>query len=162
MSLRKPLAALICNQWAMIKCRWSKFQRAIKQDLPSCGQQQIRAAHDFGDFHCGVIHHHRQLIRRDAIVSPYNKIAKIFSGDKLLRAEVTIGERNGLAVGNPEAPCGGLIFNLRLLLGTACSGIDNFIIGRMWRGGGGLEVFARARAGIDEIAGAKFFKSGGI
>lgn len=51
-----------------------------------------------------IIHHTGQLIRRDAIVPPDNKIAEVFTGDEALKAARAVDKRNFFAIGNAKAP----------------------------------------------------------
>ena len=102
MPLRKPLAMFIQNQRTMIKRGWCQSERAVEKDLPRGGQQQVRAAHDFGDLHGGIVHDDRELICGNVVLPPDDKIAKVFSGDELLRAEMAVGERNSFAIRNTE------------------------------------------------------------
>ena len=52
---RKPLAALVNHQRAMIKGRRFPCQCLIQEDLPGGGQKKIAPAHHLGDPHQGVI-----------------------------------------------------------------------------------------------------------
>ena len=79
-------------------------ERAINQNLPRRADQQIRAAHDFGDPHRRIVHDARELICRNIVVPPDHKIAKILSGDKSLFATIFVREGNRFAVGNAETP----------------------------------------------------------
>ena len=88
----------------MKKIRRRQTKRTIKQNLPRGADEQIRAAHDFGNFHRRVVHDAGELISRHIVVPPDDKIAKIFSGDEFLPAKISIRERNCLAIGNAKAP----------------------------------------------------------
>ncbi len=100
----QPFAIFIQHQFAMKKFRQRQTQGAIKQNLPRGADQQIRAANNFGNFHCRIVHDARELIRGNVVVPPDNEIAKIFSGDKFLFAEIFVVKRNCFAVGNAETP----------------------------------------------------------
>ncbi len=75
---------------------------------------------------------------------------------------MAVVEGNNFTIGDEETPRRFLIFDCRFLIGAAGAGVDEFVIGGVRGGGGGLEVFAGTVAGVDEIAGAKFFEGGGV
>ena len=101
---RQPLAVFVTHQLAVEKFRRRKTKRAIQQNLPRGADEQIRAAHDFGNVHRRIVHRARKLIRRHAVAAPDDKIAKVFSGDELLRAKIFIVKGNGFAIRHAEAP----------------------------------------------------------
>ena len=88
----------------MIEFRGWQTQRAVKEQLAGRGSEEVRAADDFGDPHCGIIHNDGELIGRDAVVAPDYEISEIFPSHKSLRAEMAIEERDGLAVRDAKAP----------------------------------------------------------
>ena len=90
----------------MVKRRRWKTERPVKEQLSGGRDQKVLAPDDLGDVHGRVIHHHRQLISRNVIVAPENEIPKVPAGDQMLRAHCHIGEFDGFAVRNPEAPAG--------------------------------------------------------
>src|SRR5262245_51674110 len=93
------------RQQRTMKKRWrSPAQSAIEEQLTRGGFQQILSANNLGDAHCGVVNHHRELVSRNFVVTPNNKIAKILSCDELLRAIIAILEGNCIAIRHPEAP----------------------------------------------------------
>ena len=103
----QALTFFIQHQCAVKKFRRRQTQRPIKQQLPRRARQQIRAAHDLGDLHRRVVNNAGELIRRNIIVPPHHKIAKVLSGHEFLFAVISIGEGNGLAVRNAKTPIRG-------------------------------------------------------
>ena len=104
MALGQPPAFFVPHQRTVEKCRWRQAERAVKQDLPRRADQQISPAHNLGDAHRRVIHHTGQLIRRDFIATPQDKISKILSGRELLLSIISVHERNRFAVRDAETP----------------------------------------------------------
>ena len=74
----------------MIKLRRDEIQSAIQEKLSRSAHEQIGAANDFRDFHCGIVRDTRKLIRRNIIRTPDDEIAEVFSRDELLRAEMAV------------------------------------------------------------------------
>ena len=62
-------AGVVAHEGAMMEGRGSEPERAIEQELAGSGKEQVRAAHDLGDLHRGIIHHHGELVGSDAVVS---------------------------------------------------------------------------------------------
>lgn len=79
-------------------------ERAINQNLPRRGFQQIRPAHDFRDAHAHIVGNDGKLIRGNAVATPHDKIAEIRSRDEFLLALKRIEKRNRFAVGNAKTP----------------------------------------------------------
>src|SRR5277367_1206557 len=142
----------------MQKLWQSQSESAIEQELPGGGKQQVFAAHDLGDLHRRVVHHHGQLISRNAIVPPHDKIAKVPSSDKTLRAEMAVGEGDAFGLRNAEAPGESSSGNVRGRSAPACAWVNQFILGGVRRGGGGLNVPARAGARINGAAPNEFLQ----
>jgi len=80
------------------------FQGAVEQQLPRGAEQQVRAAHNLGNSHRGVVHDAGQLVGGDFGVAPDDEVAEVSAGDELLRAEVLVHKEDHLAVGHAEAP----------------------------------------------------------
>ena len=161
MAFGEASAGGVGHQVAVIKRGRGEAERAIEEQLAGSGGEEVRAAHDFGDAHGGVIHNDGELIGGDVIVTPDDEIAEMFAGDKLLRAELGVGEGDGFAIGNAEAPVEGGIWNAecRISRGAAGAGVDEFVISFVRRGGGGLDVLARAGAGVETAGGAELGES---
>ncbi len=104
MPLRQPHPCLISYQIAVIKIRHRQPQRPKQQNLPRRGLQQIRPAHNFRNFHRRIIHHNRQLIGRNIIPPPNNKISKIAPCDQPLRPQMQIRKTNLLAIRHAKPP----------------------------------------------------------
>ena len=102
MSLGQPHALFIPHQIAVKVRGRRKTERPLQQDLPRGRLQQIAAAHDFGDPHLGIVDDASQLIARQTVFSPYQKIAKVRAGiassHKRLRAGVPIDEMNDFSI----------------------------------------------------------------
>ncbi len=103
MAFGQPPPALIAQQFTVKELGRRQPERAIKQELPRRAREQIRAANDFRDSHRRIIHHASQLISRNIIMPPHDKIPKILPGHKFLFAEIFIMKRNHSTVGNAEA-----------------------------------------------------------
>src|SRR5690242_20122812 len=102
MSFGQALTTFIVEQGTVIESGNRKSQRAIKKNLSRRRNQQIRSTHDFRNLHRVIVGDDSQLIGRNAVVSPDEEIAKIFSRDKGMRSTTAVGERNCLAVWNAE------------------------------------------------------------
>src|ERR1017187_8195999 len=110
----------------MKETRRLQTERAVQENLAGGGLEQILAADDFGDLHRRVVHYDRQLVSRNIIVPPDDEIAKIFSGDELLRAAVAIDEGNCFPVRHPETPAIFVICDLRFAIFPACARVNWF------------------------------------
>ena len=97
-------AAFIQHQGAVKESRRGQTERAVEQELAGGGNEQVGTAHDFGDLHRGVIGDAGELVGGHVVVTPDNEIAEVASGDELLRAKIAVGEGDGFAIGNAEAP----------------------------------------------------------
>ena len=86
----------------MIKERRRKPERTVEQQLPGSGLEQVFAANDFCDLHRGIVGHYRQVISRNIIVPPDDKIAEIGSSSELLRAATAIHKRDDFAIRHTE------------------------------------------------------------
>ena len=156
----QPPALFVQHQFTMKKFRRCQTKRAIKQNLPRRAHEQIRTAHGFGNLHRRIIHDARELIRRNVVMPPNDKIAKIFSGGEFLFATISVRERNRFAVRNAKAPTEFTIDDFGFTILTASARINRLVTFRVRSGRGLLDVFARTSAGINEISGAQFFQRG--
>ena len=118
-ALGQAAAVRVRHQPAVEPIRSCESQRAVEQNLPRRGLEQVFAAHHFGDFHGGVVGHAGKLITRAALAPPHHEIAKIYAGHKALRTEISIHKLNRFAVGNTEAP-----IEITRLLNLARGGIE--------------------------------------
>ena len=162
MTFGQPFTFFIQHQFAMKKFRRRQTQRTIKQNLPRRAHEQIRAAHNFGNFHRRVVNDTSKLIRRNIIVPPDDEIAKIFSGDEFLFTKISICERNRFTVGNAKAPVEFGRWEIGVGRWKFCptsAGINRLVTFRVRRSHGLLDVSARAGAGINEIPRAQFFQT---
>lgn len=151
MAFREADAGVVGHERAVVELRRRGPQSAVEEELTGGADEQVRAANDFSDTHIDVVHYAGQLIGGDIVIAPDHKIAEVLAGNELLRAEMGVGERDGFAIGNTEAPAEFTICDLRFAQFPAGSRVDWFlIIFGMRSACGGLEVFARADAGIDE------------
>ena len=89
---------------AVKKIRSGQTHRAIKQELPGSGDEQIRAAHDFADSHGRVVHDGGELIGRNVVMPPDNEIPKVLSSDECLPSQISILEGDAFSIRNPETP----------------------------------------------------------
>jgi len=80
----------VSHQSAMIEVGRMEAQRTIKEKLPGGGFQQIRAANDFGDFHCVIVGNDSELVCRNIIAAPDDEIAEIVAGNIALRSKVLV------------------------------------------------------------------------
>jgi hypothetical protein len=76
----------------------------IEKDLPSRGEQEIRAADDFGYAHGNVIHHHSEFISRYIFTIPNEKVTEVPKCGFFYRAKILIRKRDGNVIWNTEAP----------------------------------------------------------
>ena len=155
------------HQRAVIELGRRHPERAIQQQLPGGGREQIGAAHHLGDPHRRVVHHDRKLVSRNAIVPPDDEIAEVLARDELLRPAMAVSERNPLAVRHAETPVpfegraacvirverALLVTQLELL--AAGSWIHRLILALVRRRQRPPHVRPRASAGINEPAGQK-------
>ena len=75
------------------------------------------------------------MVSGNAIAAPDDEIAKIFSGDKFLLAQISVHEGNGFAVRNAETPAEFPISDFRFPILAAGSRVDRLgIVFCMWRG----------------------------
>ncbi len=137
--LCEPLAILIHHERTMKKPWCFQSERPIKQKLPRRRKQQIFAPHHLGNFHGRIVHHTGQLIGRNVIVPPHDKIPEIFSGNERFLAKILISKCHRFAIGRTEAP--GKFCAFDLSVAPAGSGINRlFVIRRVRRLGGRLNV----------------------
>ena len=102
MPLRQPHSRLIAHQIAVKIIRRRQPQRPKQKNLPRRRLQQIRAAHDFGDPHRRIVHHHRQLIRRHIVAPPNNEVAEVAPRNKPLRPEMQVRQNKSPRHPEPE------------------------------------------------------------
>ncbi len=88
----------------MAKLRRWKSQRAIEEKLPKGGMKQVRATHQLGDLHGGVIDHDRELIGRDVVFSPDDEVAKVDARDRALRSGDLIEKLQRFFIWDTETP----------------------------------------------------------
>ena len=88
----------------MAERRRGQTQCFVKQELQRGGKEQIGSANDFGNAHCRIVCHDRELIGGNAVVPPYNEISKISACDKPLRAEQCVNKADCFAVRHAEPP----------------------------------------------------------
>lgn len=88
----------------MTELRRPEFERAVKKKLPESRAQQIRSGNHFGDFHLGVIDHDGELIGRNVVLSPDDKIAKLDFSYGSLRPGALIVKLQCFAFRNTETP----------------------------------------------------------
>src|SRR4030095_4227865 len=97
-------AGFIGHQLAVIKPWRGQSEAAIPEELSRGGKKQIAAANDFGDAHGVVVDHDCELITWKIVMTPNDEVAKVFSGDKCLRATRCVRKGNWLAIRNAKAP----------------------------------------------------------
>ena len=110
MPLRQPDATFIPHQVAMIEAGGFEAQRPIQKKLPGRRLQQVRTSDDFRDPHLRIVDHHGELVSRNIIAAPDQKVAEISPSHELLLSQVLIGESHCLSLKNtkpPVQPCGG-------------------------------------------------------
>ena len=130
MPLGQTHPSRVPHQFAM-EIFWNGIlQCADQKKLPSRGLQQIRSAHHFGDPHRRVIDHDCQLIGRNIIPAPHQKIAEVTSRDITLPTLTQIGEFNFVPVRHPKAPVHARRLGKRIRIGapTAPSWIDRLVV----------------------------------
>ncbi len=65
---------------------------------------EVRAAHDFGDLHRGVIDRAGELVAGQVVLSPDEEVAEIAPATCAPAAQRAVGEGYRLAVGHAKAP----------------------------------------------------------
>jgi hypothetical protein len=163
-TLGEALAGFVGHQWTVAKGGRRQSKRAVEQKLAGGGEEEVGPANDFGDLHGGIVHDNGKLVSRNVVVTPDDEITEVFSGDESLRAEMTVGELNRLAIGNPETPinCGVRDAECGINGGPTGARINQFFIRDMRSAYGGLDVLARAGAGIDGAGSEQTVKRGAI
>ena len=88
----------------MVKIWRRQLERAIEKQLTKSGAKQVRAAHDFGDLHGGVIDHNGELVGRNVVLPPDDKVAKFDSGNGPLQPRAPVEKLHCFAIRNAEPP----------------------------------------------------------
>src|ERR1035438_6448510 len=167
-ALRKPRAAIVGHERAVIEPGGREPQRAVDQQLPEGRPDQILAADYLGDPHAGVVHGAGQLVAWAVVLAPDREVAEIPARDGALGPEPSVVEREFLAVGHAQGPVdtdrvpdGG---DRRAGIGAECGRIDGFVVGAALVGGaGGLDdVAPRPRARVDEAGPAEALQGGAV
>ena len=92
MAFGKAGAGFISHEGTMVEGGRGQGKRTEEQELAGGGEQEVRAANDFGDLHGGIVHDDGELIRGNVVMTPDDEIAEVFAGDELLGAEISVGE----------------------------------------------------------------------
>ncbi len=103
-ALRHALSAFITHEIAVVVGGDRKPKSSKYEYLPCRGFEQINSPNDFRDLHVGIVHNHRQLVRRDIIPPPDDEVSKIPSCDEPLRSQVDVIEGNCLSIRNLKSP----------------------------------------------------------
>ena len=90
MPFSQPGVLFIAQQWTVKVSRHRISQRADQQQLSRGALEQVCTADDFSNLHGRIVHNHGQLISRDVIATPEQKVGEVASGDELLLAEVSV------------------------------------------------------------------------
>ncbi len=153
-ALREPRPVLADHERHVREPRRRQRERPVEQELPGGRREQVVAAHHVGDPHGGVVHHHRELIGRDAVGPGDHEVAGlrrdvvralsvnlVLERDPALRHPQPPGRRAGHRAGAPP-PSG---------RGRGRSRVAGPLVGRAVRGAGGRrDLGARAEAGVDQ------------
>lgn len=160
MALGEALTVRVADEGNVKPRRRFPAEGAVEEELAGGAEEEVRPAHDFGNLHGVVVGDDGELIARHTITPPNEKITEVFSGNKVLRAEVPIDVLDRLAVRHAEAP-------VQLAgLGRVASRAgrrpqpgrkDRFGVTFMRGGEGGLDIFARVRGRIDRPGGSQVF-----
>jgi len=154
--LRQPCSSGVANQFAVKIFRGRILQRAHQQELPRRRLQQIRAPHDFRDSHRRVVNHNRELVSRNIVAAPDEKISEIeiLSRDVALPAKIQIRKLDRLTVQDPKPPVHARGFRelTDILALTTSSGIHRLIISIIRSARRLRQILARARTRIHEAA----------
>ncbi len=86
MAFGQAHAFLIGDKRAVIEIRLFQPERAVEQELPEGGAQQVRAAYDFGDANGGVIDDTGELVTGNIVFTPDKEVAEVAAGDSSLWA----------------------------------------------------------------------------
>src|SRR5947209_8315017 len=88
----------------MVKIGSLQAQSAVNQQLPRRGLQQVSSAHHLGYFHCAVVYDHRQLISRNIISAPDDKIPEVAASNISLKPEMLIIKPDFLVIRHSKTP----------------------------------------------------------
>ena len=94
---------VVGEERAVVENGWFELECAVEEELAGSGEEKVRAAHDFGDAHGGVVHGDGELVGGYGVVPPEDEVAEVFSSGKGLRAEAGVHKGDSFAVGNAEA-----------------------------------------------------------
>lgn len=143
-------AGVVGHQGTVVKLRRLFAEGAVKQELAGGADEQVGAADNFGDAHSDIVHDAGKLIGGNVVIAPDDKVAEVAPRNELLRAAVSVAERDDFAVGYAEAPAEFPIPDFGFSQFPAGAGVKGlFIVGGVGSAGGGQEVFARADAGVN-------------
>src|SRR5207302_11323330 len=135
MPLRQADVLFVAQQWTLKICGHWISQRADQQQLPCGALEQVCAADDFSDLHGGIVDHHGKLVGGDIVAAPEQKVGEVASGDELLVSEITVVERDRLAVTDFKAPAyayGRIVVFRSPDLFAAGGRVGNCVGGRQW------------------------------
>jgi hypothetical protein len=142
----------------MEKLRRLQLEPLVKQELPRGGSQQVLASHYLGDLHVRIIHHYRQLVGGDSIMTPYDKITEIISCHKFLEAATEVDKRNDFSVWHTKPPVDALTACRRDSRigpsGATSSRIDWLLLANVRRLQSAQDILSRASAGVNEAPSA--------
>jgi hypothetical protein len=97
-------AGFVGDEGAVEELRRREAEGAVEQKLTGGGAKEVFAADGLSDLHGGIVNDDGELIGGQVVLTPDDEIAEVLAGDELLWAEMTVGEGDGLPVGDVESP----------------------------------------------------------
>jgi hypothetical protein len=153
-ALGHSLAVFIEDERDMSPFRSVKPEGVVEEGVASGGgEEEVVAADDLGDALCGVVDHHGQVVRRDAVTPHEDEVV-----DRSRGVAVTEVPEGHYGAAGTDAPRVGLarICTISCIKGgepTARSGVD-LLAGLLMRClDGGCDVTAGAEAPVSQITG---------
>lgn len=159
MAFGETLAMFVAHQFAVEEGGRFEAERAVEEQLAGGGEEEVGAAHDFGDLHGVVVGDAGELVRRKIVVTPEDKIAEGAASDEGLRTEGEVSEMNCFTIRNTEAPVdAGACRDFFDEFCAAGSGIDGFFFALVRRLECAKDILTRAGAWIKKTGMAQALK----
>lgn len=136
-------------------------ERPIQKELAKGAGDEVTTAHDFRDLHRTIIHRTRELIARQIVAPPHEKISEIHARDRRLSRTRAIAKLHPLARRHAKSPAH---------TSTRSRGnhpwrcptrprVNSFIVPGVRSAQSACEIFARTSARIDRTRCAELLKS---
>ena len=135
----------------MAEGRGLRREGFVEEKLARGGEKEVRSADDFRDRHGDVVGNDGQFVGGAALPAPDEEVPEVPPRDEGFFAEESIGEMDGTALRNAEAPVQRRIRGVRIngFLRRAEFGGEADAAVRLARGIEAEDVFAGKRGGVD-------------